>query len=122
MHGVTAVVASLFRGCIPTLIAQPSTRRCLDCSRKTCPFVAVLQLQWRSHARGWALSKNSLIYTEGEKRGNLTNKIRFSVIFTVWVHDYDHGYVRWQGVVEHFHPFCLQDVMPCALQMLSGAS
>ena len=40
-------------------------------------------------------AKTPLIYTEGEKRGNLINKIRFSVIFAVWVHDYDQGYVRW---------------------------
>jgi hypothetical protein len=43
---------------------------------------------------GWALSKNSPHRYRWEKRGNLTNRIRFSVIFAAWVHDYDQGYVR----------------------------
>jgi hypothetical protein len=41
IHGITAVVALQFRGRVPTPIAQPRTRRCLNCSRKTCPFVAL---------------------------------------------------------------------------------
>ena len=41
IHGITAVVASPFRGRVPTLIAQPPTCRCLNCSNKACPSVAL---------------------------------------------------------------------------------
>ena len=41
IHGITAVVASPFRECVPTLIAQSPTCRWLNCSRKTCPSVAL---------------------------------------------------------------------------------
>jgi hypothetical protein len=54
IHGITAVVVSLFRGCIATLIAQPPTRRCSNCTRKSCPSSpwVLHRLQWWSHARG----------------------------------------------------------------------
>ena len=71
IHSITTVVALPLRGRMPTLIAQPLTHRCLNCSRKTCPFVACVlhRLQRWSHAHGWALTKSSPHLYRGEKTG-----------------------------------------------------